>query len=184
MSHRRRHEVYIHSMKTRVVFGLVVLTLSLFLVSHVAAETATSDDYQPVAVGDRAPTFDEPTLEAGRVSLSGLKGKVVLLNFWATWCEPCRDETPLFIRLKNEFPRQLEIVGAAVFSKNADIAAFLKDFGVNYPTIAGSYDLMGRYNKVSAVPTTFVIGKDGTIRAILVGEQTEQTYRSVLKSAF
>jgi cytochrome c biogenesis protein CcmG/thiol:disulfide interchange protein DsbE len=153
------------------------------LVADLAAQD--SDDYVPLKTGDLAPGFTEPALaSSGTVSLSALRGKVVLLNFWATWCPPCREETPMLVRFKNEFPQQLEIVGAVVFSKRIDVSPFLSAYGVNYPIIEGSYDLMGHYNKVSAVPTTVLIGKDGRVRAIYVGEQTERVYRAALQAAF
>jgi thiol-disulfide isomerase/thioredoxin len=156
----------------------------LAIVGNAAADTG-SDDYIPLRVGDPAPAFTEKLVDSSQsVSLAGLKGRVVILNFWATWCEPCREETPLLVRLQKEFSEQLEVVGAAVFSHDRDVTKFLSDYGVTYPVIEGSFDLMGRYNKVSVVPTTVVIGKDGRVLAIFAGSRTEDQYRAILQAAF
>src|SRR3984893_15851394 len=112
-----------------------------------------------------APDFALESLDGKRGRLSDLRGKAVLLNFWATWCSPCKIEMPWFIELQNQYGAQgLQIVGVAMDdSSKEDIAKFAKDMGVNYPVLLGKEAVGDAYGGVPALPETFFIGRDGKI---------------------
>jgi len=115
--------------------------------------------------GRIAPEWELNTLEGKPVKLSDYRGKAVLLNFWATWCEPCKIEMPWFVELQKEYgPQGLEIVGIAMEdTKNDAIAAFAKEMGVNYTILRGKEAVGEAYGGVEGLPTTFFIGRDGKL---------------------
>lgn len=119
-----------------------------------------------VAVGNQAPGYAAQSLDGERASLAQLQGKPVLLNVWATWCHPCRDEIPALEQLHREFgPRGLQVVGVSIDQGGQEqgIREFLQEFGASYAIwldpngdISSTYSTMG-------VPETFLIGPDGTL---------------------
>ncbi|MFH1853102.1 MAG: TlpA disulfide reductase family protein [Candidatus Neomarinimicrobiota bacterium] len=140
-----------------------------------------------------APDFTLMSLGGEMVSLKGLKGKVVILNFWGTWCPPCRREIPDFIKLYDKYRNDgLEIVGITLSSGSAaDIERFVRDWGMNYTILTDITemetqivtDLYGRATgaPISGIPTTFIIDRDGYIRKSYIGPRTAEVFYSDLK---
>jgi thiol-disulfide isomerase/thioredoxin len=111
-----------------------------------------------------APPFLLRDLEGQVISTAGWRGKVVLLNFWATWCPPCRDEIPEMIELQNRFQDKLEIIGISMDDSPADeVKQFADDLKIDYPIVMGSGTLSREYGGVPALPTTFVLNTEGGI---------------------
>jgi thiol-disulfide isomerase/thioredoxin len=117
--------------------------------------------------------------------LSDLRGKAVLLNFWATWCEPCKIEMPWFVEMQREYgPQGLQIVGVAMDdSSKDDIAKFAKDMGVNYPVLLGKEAVGEAYGGVPALPETFFIGRDGKIVDKIIGLRGKADIEDSIKRA-
>lgn len=115
-------------------------------------------------VGKPAPNFQLTTLDGKQVSLSDYRGKAVLLNFWATWCGPCRIEMPWFVDLQKKYSAQgFEILGVAMDdSGEKTIKDFTQQIGTNYTVLLGK-DAVGDAYGVEGMPTTFFIGRDGKI---------------------
>jgi peroxiredoxin len=122
--------------------------------------------------GKLAPDFTLKTLDGKPVKLSDLRGKAVLLNFWATWCEPCKVEIPWFVDLQKQYAGQgLEIVGVAM-DDNASpqkIGQFAQQLGVNYTILVGNDAVGDLYGGIENLPTTFYVGRDGKIVDRVVG---------------
>src|SRR5271167_1710355 len=118
-----------------------------------------------------APDFSLESLDGKTMRLSDLRGKAVLLNFWATWCGPCKIEMPWFVDLQKQYgPQGLQIVGVAMDdASKEDIAKFAKDMGVNYPILIGKEAVGDQYGGVPALPETFFIGRDGKIVDKIMG---------------
>lgn len=114
--------------------------------------------------GKEAPDFALKDLKGNRVKLSDFRGKAVLLNFWATWCGPCKVEMPWFVDFQKQYgPQGLEIVGVALDDSGLDeIQKFAKDMGVNYTILQGQDDVGDAYGAVG-LPTTFYIDRAGKI---------------------
>ena len=127
-----------------------------------------------------APDFSLEVLDGSTMRLSDLRGKAVMLNFWATWCGPCKIEMPWFVDLQKQYgPQGLQIVGVAMDdASKEDIAKFAKDMGVNYPILIGKDSVGDAYGGVPALPQSFLITRDGKIigSALLAQQFTGTNY--------
>ena len=112
-----------------------------------------------------APDFSLQTLDGKTIRLSEFRGKPVVLNFWATWCEPCKIEMPWFVELQKQYgPQGLQFLGVAMDDASTqDIAEFAQKMGVNYPILLGKEDVGTAYGGVQFLPETFYIDRDGKI---------------------
>jgi peroxiredoxin len=135
--------------------------------------------------GVQAPDFHLLTLDGTAVKLSDYRGKAVLLNFWATWCAPCKVEMPWFVELQKQYGKDgLVILGVAMDdSKPAEIARFASEMGVNYPVLLGTDQLSDDYGNVQYLPTTFYIGRSGTIVDKMTGLLDRKDIEEAVKKA-
>jgi thiol-disulfide isomerase/thioredoxin len=136
--------------------------------------------------GQVAPDFALKTLDGKTLRLSDLKGKAVLLNFWATWCSPCKIEMPWFVDLQKQYgPQGLQIIGVALQSDPPDIKKFTEQIGVNYPILLGNDDVGNLYGGIQGLPTTFYVGRDGKLVTRYFGlvshKEIEQSIQAALK---
>jgi peroxiredoxin len=144
-----------------------------------AAGSAVKDDKERKA----APEFELKDADGKTVRLSDYKGKVVLLDFWATWCGPCKIEIPWFI----DFERKYKDKGFAVIGVSMDeegwtvIKPFVADLAINYRVLQGSDATAQLYGGVDALPTTFLIDRDGKIAATHVGLAGKDDFEDGIK---
>ena len=118
----------------------------------------------------RPPDFSGATADAQTVSLAGLRGKVLLLNFWASWCQECRPEMPVFERLHREFLAQgLSVVGVNAREGTAAIRGYAKELSLTFPLVLDPRGEINANYGVVGLPTTFFIGRDGRAVARAVG---------------
>jgi thiol-disulfide isomerase/thioredoxin len=136
-------------------------------------------------MGAVAPDFDLTSLDGSNVKLSSLRGKAVLLNFWATYCGPCKVEMPWFVELQKEYgPQGFQIVGVAMDDASTDdIAKFAKDMGVNYPILLGKEAVGLSYGGVNVLPTTFFLDRSGKVIAREFGLQSRSVFVDHIKEA-
>jgi peroxiredoxin len=138
--------------------------------------------------GIHAPDFELSTLDGKRVRLSDYRGKAVLLNFWATWCSPCKVEMPWFVDLQKRYANDgLVILGVAMDdSDTPKIAQFASEMGVNYPVLLGTDQVSEEYGNVQYLPTSFYIDRDGRIvgkgTGLLGRNEIEENVRKALAS--
>jgi thiol-disulfide isomerase/thioredoxin len=132
-----------------------------------------------------APDFSLESLDGSSVRLSDLRGKAVLLNFWATWCGPCKIEMPWFVDLQKQYGSQgLQIVGVAMDdASKEDIGKFAKDMGVNYPILIGKESVGDQYGGVPALPESFLISRDGKIVDKIIGLRGKAEIEDAVKKA-
>jgi len=148
-----------------------------------STDTTVDEIRRPFSSEDPvAPEIAGKTIDGSDFSLSSLHGRVVVVNFWATWCAPCRVEIPAFVRLQTELQSQgLQFVGISVDEGDLDpVRSFAKELGVNYPILLASPELIVAYDDVPALPTTYVIDRAGRIRQRFVGEVDRETLHPVL----
>lgn len=137
--------------------------------------------------GTKPPEFNGRTTDGQKVSLALLRGKVVLLNFWATWCQECRPEMPLFERLHRDFAAQgLSVVGINAREGTVAIRGYAKELGLTFPLVLDSTGEINAAYGVIGLPTTFLIGRDGRAVALGIGprdwggEQARAVMRALL----
>jgi len=132
-----------------------------------------------------APDFSLESLDGTTMRLSDFRGKAVLLNFWATWCGPCKIEMPWLVDLQKEYGSQgLQILGVAMDDgSKEDIAKFARDMNVNYPILIGKEAVGSQYGGVPALPESFVIARDGKIIDKIIGIRGKAEFEDVIKKA-
>ena len=132
-----------------------------------------------------APDFSLESLDGKTTRLSDFRGKAVLLNFWATWCGPCKIEMPWFVDFQKQYGTQgLQIVGVAMDdASKEDIGKFAKDMGVNYPILIGKEAVGDQYGGVPALPETFLIARDGKIVDKIIGLRGKAEIEDAIKEA-
>lgn len=137
-----------------------------------STDTASSEEGSEtgIEVGQYPPTFALPDLDGNNVALGDFRGSVVVVDLWATWCPPCREEIPVLIDLYSEYKDDgLVILGVGLDRGGAaDLAPFVEKNGITYPILVGDRAVSEAY-KVTGIPTTFIIGRDGRIVAKHVG---------------
>jgi len=157
------------------VMALLVLVGIVALAGLSAASTNISDlmstfGVKPVGPGLKAPDFTLRDISGKTVSLKDFKGKLILLNFWATWCTPCRWEMPEMQALYQVYKDQGFVIVAVSLDKEAEaVARFVKEAKLTYPILLDSDFQAARAYRVPGPPTTFLIGPDGEVKGIVLG---------------
>jgi peroxiredoxin len=132
-----------------------------------------SAKYEPLTVGKAAPDFALPTLDDSKVvRLSDYRGKVVFLNFWATWCKPCREEMPSMEVLYKNFQRQDFVVLAVSIDRvttKKDIPPFVNSLSLTFPILIDSWGQTDKRYKLTGVPETYIIDQQGVLREKVIG---------------
>jgi len=125
-----------------------------------------------------APDFTLPLVGGGELTLSEAAGKVIILDFWATWCGPCRMEIPGFIELYGKYKdRGLMIIGVSLDRGGAsDVAPYAEEAGINYPLVLGDRSIANLYGGIRGIPTTFIIDRNGNRRETLIGYHDKDVF--------
>jgi peroxiredoxin len=120
-----------------------------------------------------APPWKLKDVDGKTVTSDQFKGKVVILDFWATWCPPCRTEIPGYVALQKKYGADgLVVVGVSVDTGGtAEVKQFIKDFGINYTVVMGDDDIVSAFGPIDGYPTTFIIDRDGLVRNKKLGKK-------------
>ncbi|MDR7314029.1 MULTISPECIES: thiol-disulfide oxidoreductase ResA [Brevibacillus] len=152
-----------------------VAVLGLLLVALVfALYSSFVKDPNAVKVGKAAPNFSLQQLNGPDMALGDLKGKGVVLNFWGTWCEPCKKELPALQQQYDQFKdKGLVVVGVNIGESTVAVEPFVKQFGVNFPILLDSQSQITKLYRIGPIPTTFFISPDGDVEEIFIGQLNE-----------
>jgi len=156
--------------KWRAVVAALLLSSLLFSCSS-TGKPVTTGSVKPDKDRKVAPSFELKDADGRAVRLADYRGKVVLLNFWATWCGPCKIEIPWFMEFeRNLKDRGFAVIGIAMDDEGWDVVKpFISEFGVNYRIVKGSDVVAQLYGGVEALPTAFLLDREGRIAAVHVG---------------
>ena len=144
--------------------GVLVLTFGIVWLQ--------SSKYEPLTVGKPAPDFLLPNLDDKTVKLSDYRGKVIFLNFWATWCKPCREEMPSMEVMHKSFEKDGLVVLAVSIDRvttKKDIPPFIKSMNLTFPVLVDSWGQTDKRYKLMGVPETYIIDQDGILREKVIG---------------
>jgi peroxiredoxin len=140
---------------------------------------------RPALVGRTAPDFALTDLSGKTVRLADFKGEIVLLDFWATWCAPCREEIPDFVELQKQYAEKgFTFLGISLDEEGAAVVKpFTQELGINYPVVIGNTQVSAAYGGIQALPTAFLIGRDGRILEAFVGDRAKADFERAIRSA-
>lgn len=168
-----------------VVIFFVLITLSLTSIQSFAKKNQTSEKGQTIVFSDKkAADFNLKTLDGKTVKLSDYRGKIVIIDFWATWCPPCRKGIPDLISLQEEFQKELVVIGISLDQQNTikDLNPFIERYKINYPVVLGDEKVVKDYGGINAIPTSFVVDQKGNIVDKHVGLVPKSVYTDKIKS--
>lgn len=171
-----------------VLVGLALVALVLVAARAVVGTSGVQSFAAAAASGERptTPGFDLETLDGDRrIDLADLEGKVVVVNFWASWCDPCKDEAPLIEDLSRSLGAEgdVEFVGIATQDLRSDAQAFAETYGLTYPLVFDEGGTVGREWGVGAYPETFVIDPTGRAVAWFPGVIRADRLRAAVEEA-
>jgi len=149
-----------------VLVSVAILALAFGVVWMQSAK------YEPLTVGKVAPDFNLPDLNEKEIRLSDFRGKVVFVNFWATWCKPCREEMPSMEVLYKNFEKDGLVILAISIDRvttKKDIPPFVKSLNLTFPILVDSWGQTDKRYKLMGVPETYIIDQQGILREKVIG---------------
>jgi peroxiredoxin len=182
-------------MKKLFVITLISLLGLVFVIQSCSQENSKQDSATPQEVSvqqadppasesnaAQAPDFALKDAQGNLIKLSDYRGKVVILDFWATWCPPCRMEIPGYVKMYNKYKDDgLVIIGVSLDNDGwTPVRPFMKEYKIKYPIVLGNREIANAYGGVSAIPTTFIINRKGEIVEKKIGARSEQYFQDLL----
>jgi peroxiredoxin len=167
-----------------IVVALVITIMLVFGYKMAGRQPVAANP--PTNQGKPAPDFELQSLEGKAIKLSDFRGKAVVVNFWATWCEPCRLEMPWFVDLQKKYgPEGLQILGISEDedAKPDEIGKFAKDLGVNYPVLLGKDSVAEDYGGIPFLPVTVFVDRNGKIVDKVFGLKGRSEIEDTIKKA-
>lgn len=176
-----KRKVVIFALMVVIVAGLLIL--SKFQGKFPAGRAGTA---VAATKGHTAPDFALTDLQGRSVKLSDLRGKAVVLNFWATWCPPCKEEIPWFVELQKRYGAQgLQVVGVSMDDDGdqKNVAKFASENSMNYPVLLGKEAVAQQYGGIDYLPTTFYIDRNGVVMDRVLGQPGRDEIEQNVKRA-
>ena len=159
---------------------LLVTVATLALIASACGPTIRTED--DARIGQKAPEFTLPDFEGRPISLSHYQGKVIVLDFWASWCAPCVAELSVFQDLHERYQgKGFEVVGVNLSDENPDVSGFLKEKHIRYTNLVGNDKIEALYGPITGYPTTFIIDREGTIREHFTGGQPASVIENAVR---
>ena len=170
-------------MKKPGIFVLFLIIVAAFVFDFypVDAIGTPDDDYQ------MAPDFTLTSINGEEITLSDYRGKVVVINFWATWCGPCRYEIPMLIEFQELYGTdKLIVLGVAINSGSKEaVEKFADEFNITYPILYGSDEELGKlvymYGNFASIPSTFIVNRKGEVTNFIKGAQSRSVFQTYIE---
>ncbi|HUN89878.1 MAG TPA: TlpA disulfide reductase family protein [Terriglobales bacterium] len=168
-----------------LIIVIAVVIAMVISASRMHRKTTGTTTLQGDGLGSVAPDFTLATLDGKKVKLSDYRGKAVLLNFWATWCGPCKVEIPWFMELEKQYaPQGLVVIGVAMDDDGKTaVAKFAQEMKIDYPVLLGNDAVADQYGGVEGLPTTFYIDRNGKIVKKVAGLVSHGEIEDGIKAA-
>jgi cytochrome c biogenesis protein CcmG/thiol:disulfide interchange protein DsbE len=158
----------------------LIFVVALIIVGATLVYAVAGRGSAPLREGP-APDFTLELFDGGQLSLNELRGQVVVLNFWASWCPPCRQEAPILEAVSEQYRGQgVTFVGLNYEDADSPARAFVEEFGITYPNGPDVRSRIARVYGVQGVPETFIINPEGEIAEVFIGSPTEAQLTAVL----
>ncbi len=167
-------------------FWILILCLTgLAGCNHPASPVqAKETEIKAGEIGSRLPDFSAKDLQGRRISSDDLRGKVVLIDIWATWCGPCKKEMPGYQKLENNYgPKGFAVIGlkANMMADTEDPLKFAKKIRVHYPLVVATDDVLQKFGGLEGLPTTFLYDRSGILQKKVIGFEYTDVFESELK---
>ena len=155
---------------------VLAISLLVFLVGYAIFQAINPTDAKVgITEGNVSPDFELMTLDGEKMSLSSLEGKKVILNFWATWCPPCREEMPDMQKIHNDYEGEVVVAAVNLTSseKNIDsVKRFVDELGLSFPVLLDEDGKINKQFEVLSYPTSYIVNEDGVITTKFAGAMT------------
>jgi peroxiredoxin len=173
------------SARKRAALCMALVGMSLLTVVPLVPGAESIGKEPAGSLSKAAPDFALTNLSGQTVRLSEFKGKIVLLDFWATWCAPCQEEISDFVQLQKQYAdKGVTVLGIALDDEGvAVVEPFARKLGVNYPLVIGNTQVAARYGGIQALPTAFLIGRDGKILKTVVGARDKSEWEQIIQTS-
>ena len=157
--------------------------IGFVVIGLICSQTPSALAQEGPSPGAPAPDWELTGLDGKTVKFSDFRGKVVILDFWATWCMPCRIEIPHFVELQKQYgDRGLAIIGVSLDEQGPDVVKkFVKQFQMTYPVVIGNEKIVEAYGGIEGIPTTFVIGRKGRIVRAYMGYNDKPVFEKEIQ---
>jgi thiol-disulfide isomerase/thioredoxin len=161
-----------------------VCRASFIAIGLICLETASALAQEASPARTPAPDWELTDLNGKPVKFSDFRGHVLIVDFWATWCAPCRVEIPHFVELQKQYgDKGLTVIGVSLDEQGPEVVKkFAKRFGVNYPIVIGNEKVVGAYGGIDAIPTTFVIDRQGRVVSRHMGYDDKAVFEKEIQS--
>lgn len=160
--------------KRSITRGIILAVLAVAIL-YTVFTAVTQEDRKALKAGDEAPNFEVVDLEGNTFRLSDYRGQGVVLNFWGTWCEPCKREFPAMERQYKYFEKQgVHLIAINIEQTDLEVQTYAQNMGMTFPVaIDKTRSIVNAYNAAASLPTTILINREGKIEKVIRGEMTE-----------
>lgn len=168
----------------RISMLLALAAASIWMVSCTKKEAGSGAKLKEESARNEAADFELEDANGQKLKLSDLRGKVVLLNFWATWCTPCKVEIPWFVEMEREFKDEgFAVVGVSMDESGWEaVKPFMADMKVNYRMVLGTEEMAQLYGGVEALPTSFIIDRNGKVASVHMGIVSRSVFEEEIRA--